>query len=70
MTEKIITLAEHERRILNLERLIKSLVHNPEDCSKIDKCWRMKVILDKELPDTAETMRKQCANCSEFEGRK
>jgi len=40
---------------------------NPEDCPKLDDCYKVKMVLDKDLLDFqyAEAIRGVCANCSE-----
>jgi hypothetical protein len=37
----------------------------PERCSKLNECYRVKIVLDKEMEDfqLAEYIRKVCANC-------
>ena len=39
----------------------------PEDCPKLNECYKVKMILDKDLLDFqyAEAIRAVCANCSE-----
>ena len=39
----------------------------PEDCPKLDECYKIKMVLDKDLLDFqyADAMRSVCANCSE-----
>lgn len=43
----------------------------PEDCPNLDECYKIKMVLDKDLPDSqcAEAIRAVCANCSEVKGR-
>jgi len=38
----------------------------PEDCPKLDECYKLKMILDKDLLDFqyAEAIRAVCASCS------
>ena len=42
----------------------------PEDCPKLDECYKVKMILDKDLLDFqyTETIRAVCANCLEVKG--
>ena len=39
----------------------------PEDCPKLNECYKVKMVLDKDLLDFqyAEAIRAVCANCSE-----
>jgi len=39
----------------------------PENCPKLEECYKVKMILDKDLADFqyAEAIRAVCANCSE-----
>ena len=41
----------------------------PEDCPKLDECYKIKIVLDKEMLDFqyAETIRSVCAKCSEVQ---
>ena len=41
----------------------------PEDCPKLDDCYKVKMVLDKDLLDFqyAEAIRSVCANCSEVD---
>jgi len=43
----------------------------PEDCLKLDECYKIKMVLDKDLLDFqyAEAIREVCANCSEGQRR-
>ena len=40
----------------------------PEDCPKLDRCRKVQMVLDKDLPDCwcAAAIRTVCATCSEF----
>ena len=40
----------------------------PEDCPKLDWCYKVQMILDKDLLDFqhAQAIRTVCATCSEF----
>lgn len=37
----------------------------PEDCPKLDECYKVKMVLDKDMEDFqyAECIRQVCANC-------
>ena len=37
----------------------------PEECSKLNECYRVKIVMDKEMEDSqlAEYVRKVCAKC-------
>ena len=41
----------------------------PEDCPKLDECYKIKMILDKDLlaSQYAEAMRAVCAKCTEVQ---
>jgi len=48
----------------------RGLEQKPEDCRKLDTCYKIAMIQDKDLAGDwqyAEAIRKVCAKCPEFE---
>ena len=44
----------------------------PENCRKVDNCFKIKMILDKDLLEFQyrEAAKEVCSKCPDFEGRK
>ena len=44
----------------------------PEDCAKLDTCYKLKMVLDKDMLDFqyAESIRAVCGKCEEGELKK
>lgn len=56
------------QRMIHTPNPERDLEGENENCPKLDECYKIKMILDKDLLDSqyAEAIRAVCANCSEL----